>query len=130
MNLLRPIFSAIVIASCVINLTNARELEFVELKDGEKVVRGIVIATMRTLERMLEEDPIVFFHLVNHCRDRQYQLGDRLEKRLRETHLLDPSCRTFCVIIRNAVEGEELGLYLTNPIKQPVEKFSDLNNQQ
>jgi hypothetical protein len=94
------------------------EMKAVFLKNGAEEAEVLVRVVMLSLGNLMEQNPIVFYELVQLCKNREHKLfgntGEILEKlRLVENGEIHDSIRN---VVLSAVEGDGLNIRLTSPL--------------
>ena len=96
-------------------------LDMVTLHDSSKAARAMVAIVMESLELLLKEHPIPFYELAMISRDRSHVLFGNSEEKLKALYLLEGDGQphgSVRDIVRNAVSGEGVNMYLRNPVKE------------
>jgi len=95
-------------------------LETVKLKNGAEEEKTLVAACMLNLQGLLKQDPISFYDLAMHCRDRSYEINERSQKELRGRGLLSPTTGVLHESVKNiilsAVVEDGLDMKLVPPL--------------
>jgi hypothetical protein len=95
--------------------------ETVLLKNGAEEVMPLVATVMLVLERLVEEQPVVFYELVMVCRDPHHTPWGQTGGELKARELMSPDGHihnSIRNIVLSAVEGDGLGMQLVNPMSK------------
>lgn len=97
------------------------ETETVVLKNGAEEAKTIVNVLMKTLEDLVQQNPIAFYELVQLCKDSNHALFGNTGEILQQRALVQSDGRVHDSIqnvVLSAVQGEMLEMRLTNPVKE------------
>lgn len=90
------------------------------LKNGAEEAKGLVTVIMMSLRSLIESKPIVFYELVELCKDPTHELwGDSIND-LKELNLIELSGTIHSSIkhvVLSATAGDGMDLMLGSPIK-------------
>ena len=105
-----------------LNVDGSEPTETVKLEGGSAEAKSLVVVTMDSLQRLIENDPIPFYELVMRSRDRDHEFfgnsGERLERLgLTERGVVHSST---AALVRNAVTGDLLKMRLGYPLPNPA----------
>lgn len=98
-------------------------MEMLDLKNGSQEPKPLVIVTMMSLERLFNNNPIVFYELVMKARDHQHEFFGDAESALQDLSLLDATGAVHDSvrnIVLSAVTGEDLEMTLGSPFAPAV----------
>lgn len=98
------------------------ETKPVTLKNGTTEVEPLVAATMMSLRKLFDEEPIVLFDLVSRCRDDSYEWFGDAEKECKDLRLVQSDNtihRSIKNIILSATEGDGMDMTLVSPYAEP-----------
>ena len=91
-----------------------------KLKNSSEEAEPLVRVTMMSLRSLAESDPIVFYELVELCRDPKHELFGNAGDALKRLSLVQGDGNSVHQSIRNVVlsaaVGEGLALELANPV--------------
>ena len=94
-------------------------METVVLKNNQTELKVIVKTTMITLDRLINENPIAAYELVQMCKERDHKPFGNTGSILEGYGLLTSGeiHNTIRNIVLSAFDGEGFDMYLTNPVK-------------
>lgn len=96
------------------------KVKLVKLKNESEEVLVLVNATMMSLTKLLETNPMALYELVEVCRKPDHQIFGELDKVLRDFSLLQCDNKPHSSIkniVLSAIEGEGLDMCVVNPVK-------------
>ncbi len=94
-------------------------MNVVKLKNGAEEAAVLVAATMLSIHRLWDKEPIIGYELVMKCRDRNHKFFGVAGKKLAELALVSPSGDvhdSIRNIVVSAVVGDGLEMSLISPI--------------
>src|SRR3990167_5007413 len=87
------------------------QIKMVKLKNGSEVAQSIVVATMMSLEALINSNRIAFYELVEKCRDSKHEMFGNTKEVVAKWALIcsDGSVHS-CIkdVVLSAVEGDGL----------------------
>jgi hypothetical protein len=96
-------------------------MKTVVLKNGAEEAEPLVNVTFHSLSHLAEQYPIVFYELVELCRDPSHKLFGNTGEELKIRSLIQNDCSVHSSIrniVLSSVEGEGFDMTLMNPLKK------------
>lgn len=97
-------------------------IETIKLKNGAEEAKMLVGVIMLSLQELLKEKPIIFYELVQLCRNPEHELfSDVVVAELKNTNLIEVAGTVHSSIkniVLSAVTGEGIDLFLKSPVDQ------------
>jgi len=95
-------------------------MEMVRLKNGAEEGKPLVLATMMSLRRTMEKDPMAFYDFVMLCRDRHYEPFGNAIERLENLSLVHSGQvhESIRNVVLSAVEGDGLEMTIGSPVAE------------
>lgn len=89
----------------------------VKLKNGSVEAKFVAVATMISLDSLLQDNPIAFYELVTKCRDPKHVMFGKSKSVCENLALMNGDIVHGSIknIVLSAVEGDGLDMYLTSP---------------
>lgn len=99
----------------------------VQLKNGSEEAESLVNVAMITLDNLMATQPILFYELVQKCRDKNHKFFWQTEEKLESMNLVSgwEIHDSMVNIVLSAVEWENLDMRLTSPLLKASEDLLD-----
>ena len=94
-------------------------IKTVVLKNGAEEAQPVVTVAMMSLNRLIQDNPIAFYEMVQVCRDPNHQPFGNTALILKDLSLMEESGQvhdSLRNIVLSATEGDGLDLTLVSPI--------------
>src|SRR3990167_887425 len=95
------------------------KIAMLKLKNGSEVAQSIVVATMMSLDALINSNPIAFYELVEKCRDSKHEMFGNTKEVVAKWALIDMNGSVHsCIkdVVLSAVEGDGLDMSLGRPV--------------
>lgn len=97
-------------------------MQIIKLRNGAEEAASLVMVTMMSFNRLVEEKPIVAYELVTLCRDPNHQLFGKTGDDLAALSLVQKSSDGYIVhnsvrnIVLSAAEGDGFDMQFVSPV--------------
>jgi len=104
------------------------DINVVKLKNGSEEAESLVNVAMHTLSNLMKTQPILFYELVQKCRDRDHKFFWQTEEKLESMSLVSnwEIHDSMVNIVLSAVEWENLDMRLVSPLSKASEDLLDI----